>query len=167
MISHSIRGSSPRVSKGVGRRNRSLLPIRTPSLTVGLLPHPGSSKLQRSPRHHHRGSAHTHFFNFAGLAFHFQANPAGPINEIALFDHKLVNTIRRINSRRVMMDQVTSQWPSRAASRWIFTDAHADKESRMRARFTNLHRLASEGIASGPAAKDFAPLKNVIEQILQ
>src|SRR5437763_411805 len=135
MFAHSIRGSSPRVSKGVGRPNRSLLPIRTPSLTVGLLSHPGSSKLQRSPRHHHRCSAHTHFFNLAGFAFHFQTNAAGPINEIALLDHKLVNAVHGINSRRVVIDEISSHWPSRAAGSGIFTDAHADNEYRMRARF--------------------------------
>src|SRR5439155_19682629 len=96
----------------------------------------------------------------------FQTNPAWSINEISLFDHKLVNATDGLNSRRAVMDQVTAERTSRAARRRIFTDAHTHKEPRMHASCVNLYRCALKGIVTGAAAKDITLLKDVVEQIL-
>src|ERR1700681_648101 len=49
------------------------------------------SKLDCSSRHHHRSSTNANLFNFPLLAFNFQADAAGSINEIALLDQEFVN----------------------------------------------------------------------------
>src|SRR5438552_8021106 len=120
-------------------------------------------KLQNSPRYDHRRSTHANLLNFTFLAPDLEADPAGTINEIALLDHEFVNTIDWIDTGRTMMDQITAQRPRGAAGGRIFTNVLSNKEARMRARFANFDRLASECVATGCATERIAAFVNLAE----
>src|ERR1044072_7530559 len=109
-------------------------------------------KLQNAARDYYRLAAHAHLVNSARRAFDFQTNPAGTINKITLFNSKLVNAIHRINPGGVVIHEITTQRSGRAARRRIFTDVLSDKESRVRPRLANFHRLAREGITASRAS---------------
>src|SRR5258708_360577 len=79
-------------------------------------------KLQLTSRDHHRSSADADLLNFAWLAFNFQPDAAGTIDEIALLNHKFVNAVNRIYTSRAMMNQITTQGPGGAPRCRIFTD---------------------------------------------
>src|SRR5439155_9498914 len=99
-------------------------------------------------RHHHRLSAHAHFFDIARRALYFQTDTTGTIDEIPLFDDKLVDAVRRIDASRIVVNEITAQRSRRTAGRLIFADIFSDKEPRVRARLADFDRFAREGVTS-------------------
>src|SRR5687767_15581694 len=100
------------------------------------------SELHNTLRHDHGRATDAHFIYSSRRAFHFQANAARTLDEVALFNHKLVNAINRFDASRIVMNQITTQRPGRAARRRILTDVLADKEACMRPSFANFECFA-------------------------
>src|SRR2546421_722305 len=71
-------------------------------------------------------------------------------------DQKLETPLAGLTRRRVVRAREPAERPSGAARRRIFPDAHAHKDPRVGARFTNLDCFARKGITAGTAAKDIA-----------
>src|SRR5438105_13971336 len=122
-------------------------------------------KFKSSARDHHGRSADANLFDAAGLALNFEADAARTIDEVTLLDNETRDAVLSFDARRVMIDQVTAQWPSRAAGGRIFADILSDEESRVGACFADFDRLACEGITPGGVRfSEIATLVYLVEQ---
>ncbi len=122
-------------------------------------------KFQSSSRHNYRCAADANLFDAAGLALNFETDAARTIDEVALFDHETIDAFGSFDARRVMIDQVTAQRPSRAAGGGIFADILSDEKSRVGACFADFNCLSREGItAGGIRFRETAALAYLIEQ---
>src|SRR5262249_45419878 len=124
------------------------------------------SKLQHTARDYYRHAADAHFFNLPGCAFDFQPDATGPIDEIALLDHELVNVIDRVDTRRIVINQISAERAGRTSRGRIFANVHAHKETRIRPPLPYFDRLARERVTSRTATKDLTALEDFIEQSL-
>src|SRR5262249_7348702 len=83
-----------------------------------------------------------------------------------LLDHELVNVIDRVDTRRIVINQISAERAGRTSRGRIFANVHAHKETRMRPRLTYFDRLARERVTSRTATKDLTALEDFIEQSL-
>src|SRR5207249_758924 len=86
-------------------------------------------EFQSSSRHNYRCSADANLFDAGGLALNFETEAARSINEVALLDHETIDAVGSFDARSAVIDQVTAQWPGRAAGGRIFADILADEKS--------------------------------------
>ena len=101
-------------------------------------------------RNYDRRSANTNHIDRSEFACDFNVDSAGTVHEIALLNNKSISSVARLDISRAVMHEVSSQRAGGAARCRVFRNVVGRrKQARVRARFANLDRLATERVAAG------------------
>src|SRR5829696_2213477 len=103
-------------------------------------------------RDEHGQPANLYFLDVSFLPFHVEVDATRAVDEVALFDHKLIPAILRLQTQSTVMNEISAQRTARAARRRIFRNVVGRcKEARMSTRRAYLDRLTCERVTTSAA----------------
>src|SRR4029079_1516784 len=83
---------------------------------------------------------------------HVKIDATGPVNEVALFNHKLVPPVLRLQTQTAVMNKISTQRSASTAGRGILGNVvRRRKEPRVRARRSDFECLTRERMTSRSA----------------